>query len=222
MGVYDVMRYVVRKEGWRLYSANLKKPNLIEPTLPGDPDFYKQLEGKIGLVGPVRMPVEISPQALHDDSFILHLRDPRDVLVSMFYSWSYSHPGVDDKYRASLRQKGIDKFCLHQSTDLKRKYELYIRDLVPLQNTKVLKYEDFVLNRSLWLNDFLNAMGIGDKTERYVRLAKDNPAARVGVEDIQAHIRKAAPGDHHEKLKRETKDALNKEWRDILQTLDYL
>ncbi len=221
LGVYDIMRNIARKEGWPLHSANLKKPNLVEPVAPGDPDFYKQLTGKTGLVGPVRMPVAISPEALQSDSFILHLRDPRDVLVSMFYSWSYSHPGVNDEYRESLRQKGIDDFCLHQSADLKRKYELYLRDLFSLPNTTRLTYENFVLNRPLWLGQFLSALGEGDKINRYARLAKDNPAEKVGVEDIRAHIRKAMPGDHLEKLNSETRDALNAEWRDILHALDY-
>jgi len=221
LGVYDIMRNIALKEGWPLHSANLRKPNLVEPAASGDPDFYKQLAGKIGLVGPVRMPVAISPEALQSDSFILHLRDPRDVLVSMFYSWSYSHPGVNDEYRESLRQKGIDNFCLHQSADLKRKYELYLRDIISLPQTTRLKYEDFVLNRPLWFGQFLGAMGIGDKIDQYARLAKDNPAEKVGVEDITAHIRKATPGDHLEKLKRQTRDALNAEWRDILRALDY-
>ena len=221
LGVYDVMRNIARKEGWPLHSANLKKPNLVEPAASGDPNFYKQLDGKTGLVGPVRMPVTLSADALERDHFILHLRDPRDVLVSMFYSWSYSHPGVSDEYRESLREKGIDNFCLHQSTDLKYKYELYIRDLVSQPKTTRLKYEDFVLNRPLWLGQFLGAMGIGDKIRQYARLAKDNPAEKVGVEDIRAHIRKATPGDHLEKLKQETRDALNAEWRDILRALDY-
>jgi Sulfotransferase domain len=221
LGVYEVMRQVARKEGWPFHSANLKKPNLVEPKAPGDPDFYKQLDGKTGLVGPVRMPVTLSADALERDHFILHLRDPRDVLVSMFYSWSYSHPGVSDEYRESLREKGVDNFVLQNSAGLKSKYELYIRDFISQHQTMVLKYETFVLSRPEWLGQFLEAVGIGDKMNRYAQLAKNNPAEKVTTENIHAHIRKAAPGDYREKLTLETRRMLNHEWRDILRVLDY-
>ncbi len=220
LGVSDVMRRTAKKQGWAFHSANLKKASLIEPKVPGDVDFFAQLDGKTGLVGPIRMPVALAGKA-PGDKLILHLRDPRDVLVSMFFSWSYSHPGVDEDLRARLREKGLDEFVLRESAALKEKYALYVRDYLSLPETVVLKYEDFVLDRPAWLGAFLRACDI-DPTQRfYVRLGKDNPAAKVREEDKFSHIRKAAPGDHKEKLKDETIAALNREWGDLLKALNY-
>ncbi|MHA7872947.1 MAG: sulfotransferase domain-containing protein [Hyphococcus sp.] len=219
LGVYDIMRVVAKKEGWPLHSANLRRPNMAEPQTPGDPDFLRQLAGKAGLVGPVRMPVALDDAARARDRFILHLRDPRDVLVSMFYSWSYSHPGVNDDYRAQLREKGVDDFALRQSADLKRKYDLYLSDYLGLPQTTLLAYEEFVLDRPSWLEKFLQAAGAAGGPNRYKRLAQRNPAKQISTENIHAHIRKAAPGDYREKLSLETQHALNEAWGDVLDVL---
>lgn len=221
LGVYDVMRHVAKKEGWPLHSANLRHPNLVEPEAPGDKAFLEQVSGQTGLVGPVRMPVALDEQSQTRDRIILHLRDPRDVLVSMFYSWSYSHPGVDDTYREEIRRKGVDVFARHNSGPLKQKYDLYVRDYLPLPKARLLRYEDFVLDRPRWLETFLEAAGVADGMKRYGRLAKKNPADNVQEENVHAHIRKAAPGDHKEKLSEETIGWLNEEWRDLLAVLDY-
>ena len=198
LGIYEVMRVIARKEGWPLHSANLRRPTLAEPSEPGDAKFSKQLVGKTGLVGPVRMPVKLDNDEFERDHIILHLRDPRDVLVSMFYSWSYSHPGVNNAYREELREKGVNVFAQNNSALLKTKYELYLSDYLSRPNTTLLHYEDFVLDRSNWLEKFLLAAGIIDNLSRYGRLAKKNTAKKVRQEDVNAHIRKATPGDFRE------------------------
>lgn len=221
LGVYEVMRVVARKEGWPLHSANLKRANLTEPAEPGDTEFYQQLVGKTGLVGPVRMPVKLDKNEIEQDRIILHLRDPRDVLVSMFFSWSYSHPGVNDSYREALREKGVNAFALNNSALLKTKYEIYLNEYLSMPHTTLLRYEDFVLDRSQWLEKFLLASGVKDGLRRYGRLAKKNSAEKVQREDVNSHIRKATPGDFREKLAPETINGLNGEWQDILSTLKY-
>lgn len=221
LGVHDVLRRIAKKEGWPFYSPNAKTPNLIEPETPGDDAFYNQLDGKTGLIGPVRMPVAIPKAARTADRFILHLRDPRDVLVSMFYSWSYSHPGVNDDYRETIREEGVDQFALKNSMGLKQKYDLYMDDYLSLPQTVFLKYEDFVLDRLRWMEGLLGALEIEDGLKRYRRLANDNPAAKLKDEDKRRHIRKAQPGDYKEKLSPETIAALNHEWGAALKALGY-
>jgi hypothetical protein len=221
LGVYDVMRRVAKREGWPLHSANLKAANLTEPETPGDPAFYAQIADKTGLVGPVRMPVMLPESGAEDDRYILHLRDPRDVLVSMFFSWSYSHPGVNDAYREQLRERGVNDFVLRESAALHVKYAFYVSGYLSLPQTTLLKYEDFVGNRPLWLRAFLDAAGLDSNQGYYKRMARQNPAAKVRKEDVYAHIRKAEPGDYLGKLDMDTIATLNRQWRGILTALDY-
>ncbi|MEX6633483.1 sulfotransferase domain-containing protein [Hyphococcus lacteus] len=221
LGVYDVMRRIARKEGWPLHSANIRTPNLQEPEKPGDENFYHQLGGKTGLVGPVRYPVLIPDDARASDRFILHLRDPRDVLVSMFFSYVYSHPGVDEEWRQRQIERGVDEFVRSESKSLIKRYDLYANEYLSLPNLTFLRYEEFIADRPSWLEKLLNGLGVKDGLKRYRRLANDNPAAKVKREDKTRHIRKATPGDFREKLSPETIARLNSDWSDILKTLGY-
>jgi hypothetical protein len=221
LGLFDVMRRVAKKEGWPLHSANLKKADIVEPETPGDKEFYGQIENMTGFIGPIRTPVFIPAEARKRDRFILHLRDPRDVLVSMFYSWGFSHPGVDPDYRNSVREKGIDEFAVKNSRLLNRKYRRYVRKVLPLEHTTFLRYEDFVGDRPRWLEGFLKGAGITDGLARYQDLANENPAASVREEDKKKHIRKAEPGDYREKLSPETIAELNERFAEVLKALGY-
>ncbi len=221
LGVHEVLRRIARKQGWDFYSPNLKRPNLIEAAKTGDPDFYRQLLGVSGIIGPVRLPVAVPAAAKETDRFIVHLRDPRDVLVSMYYSWSYSHPGVDPAVRERYRDMGVDRCALFESAQLLEKYQYYMREILPISSTTLLRYEDFVLDRERWLGGLLTALGIADQARRFRRLSLDNPAAAIKTEDKTRHIRKAAPGDYREKLAADTLDQLNMQWREVLKALDY-
>jgi hypothetical protein len=64
-------------------------------------------------LGPIRF--FVPTKALGKASVILHLRDPRDVLVSMFYSYCYMHAGeieAQTGYRKEVAEAGIDRFVL--------------------------------------------------------------------------------------------------------------
>ena len=68
---------------------------------------------KARLFGPVRF--FVPREALDEASVILHLRDPRDVLVSMFFSYCYMHAGEIEAhtgYRKEVAEAGIDRFVL--------------------------------------------------------------------------------------------------------------
>ena len=221
LGVYDVMRQVAQTERWPIYSANLKLPNLIEPEDTSDTEFSKQLAGRSGFVGPIRMPVPVKGLLADSDKVVIHLRDPRDVLVSMFFSWVYSHPGVDEGVRERHQEHGIERFVMHEAIALKEKYQLYIDHYLSLPQTTLLRYEDFVLDRPAWLRSFLIAAGANPDRRRYQKLALLNRAASVTKENVRAHIRKATPGDHREKLEASTLEKLNKRLESILTALNY-
>ena len=74
---------------------------------------YDFIAKKRGCFGPMRF--FVPTQAFAEASIILHLRDPRDVLVSMFYSYCYMHAGEIERhtgYRKEVAEAGIDRFVL--------------------------------------------------------------------------------------------------------------
>lgn len=189
--------------------------------------------------GPLRGYISF-PQ-LADARSLLHLRDPRDVLTSMFYSYCYSHMGElpgGTGYRQEIAEKGVDWFVLHMSeastpdlvgdygtgaglTDLfgnvRRRYENYATRLLPLEGTTRLKYEDMMERPDVWVRQVAAALGLADVSGLKEIVAGSGAAA----EDPWAHRRQAAPGDHRRKLKAETIARLNDLYAPTLEALGY-
>jgi hypothetical protein len=110
MVLHRVLKDISELNRIRYYS-----PNESKTALPFDRIFagYDFIAKKRGCFGPIRF--FVPTKALDEASIILHLRDPRDVLVSMFYSYCYMHAGEIERhtgYRREVAEAGIDKFVL--------------------------------------------------------------------------------------------------------------
>ncbi|MGG6296017.1 sulfotransferase domain-containing protein [Leptolyngbya sp. AN02str] len=111
------------------------------------------------------------PEDLDRFSVILHLRDPRDVLVSLFFSHTFSHkidPNIfnpGDEQRKQWEQEGVDRFSLRRANHYKDNYHYVIANLLGRKNVTLVKYEDMVLNYHLWLEQFLAAF-LGGSSEK--------------------------------------------------------
>jgi len=164
---------------------------------------------------------------------ILMLRDPRDVLVSEYFSIAYSHPLPPKenlkalKRMSSLRDKAqkmtIDEFVLDQNAwpfSYHAVYSTYIQELLNKPNVFFTKYEDMVTDFKTWLYAINDFMGINVKKDVIDQIISE---ADFGVdkEDIYSHKRQVTPGDHKRKLKPETIAALNIRFGSILDALGY-
>lgn len=118
-----------------------------------------------GCYGPVRggETKEVFPESLSDYSVILHLRDPRDVLTSLYFSQAYAHSRQKGKFNPSDEQReewieeGIDEYVTQQSVIFKARYEKLVSNLIGLPDSHFVRYEDMVLNYPQWLESFLAA-----------------------------------------------------------------
>lgn len=196
-----------------------------------------------GCFGPIRAGVDepIFPTKLDDFSIVLHVRDPRDVLVSLFYSHTYSHktrqggfnPG--DEKRKKWAEAGVDKYVTDMLPEYKRRYEMLISTLLNRENVVFVRYEELVSDYSKWLENFLIAFSHISK-KRVLKLftipsslkpvhqklyQKNKNQFAVQAEDVHRHKRQVTPGDHKRKLKQETIDLLNEEFKDVLPALGY-
>ena len=160
---------------------------------------------------------------------LLMLRDPRDVIVSNYYSTAYSHslpPNKSQKRifierRLNLQEMTVDKYAIQSAHHFYQRYSDYCNYLLKDQKVQYLKYEDFIKNFDLWLRQLEQALGLKISQKDKKALLSLNGNNQKIAENKFKHIRKANPGDYKEKLNQKTQDFLNSKFKDILLTLDY-
>ncbi len=157
-----------------------------------------------------------------DKRFVLLVRDPRDALVSEYFSYgkkSGSHvlPGKNAKGFAEQFQsetdKTIDDYVIEVSGGILAKFETY-RDTLDFDLGLVRRYEDVFFDKETFLGEIFEHFGlsVGGNIIRNVARAHD---IRPEQEDETQHIRKGTPGDHREKLKPQTIETLNDMFREV-------
>ena len=178
--------------------------------------------------------------AFRTRSFRSAIRDPRDVLVSMFFSYCYSHGGEipgNAGYRKEVADLGIDWFVRNVGvseriigdygtgghvTDLfgtvKKRYQTYIERLMPMSDVTLLKYEDMALRPAIYAEQ-LKSIGPALNEDEIFQII--SPRTDGAPEDKWAHNRKGSPGDYRDKLKPETIEFLDDEYGDILRFFGY-
>ena len=184
------------------------------------------------------------PKDLSRYSVIVHVRDPRDVLTSLFYSHAYSHMrkaigfNPDDEQRKKWEQEGIDRFVLDNLMEYKKRYEdlMFIHENA--SNPILVRYAELIYDFSAWFRKYLEGfkcfplarhfrehtddidMVYSQIHEVVVDLLK-NEFTIPEKEDIYAHKRQLKTGDYLNKLSHETIDVLNEELKEVLAYFSY-
>ena len=161
---------------------------------------------------------------MHDPVFtaapkFLMIRDPRDALVSEYFSNAYSHsiPATSDgadgvkKLLESERAKALKEDI--QSTVLRRARAMAIAmdryaGVVSQPNTMVVKYEDVIFEKATLIQQMSAHFGLRTDDQLVAAIlgwADVTPAQ----EDPRSFVRQVAPGDHARKLDEPTIAVLN-------------
>lgn len=195
-----------------------------------DKTIYKQFFRPKGLFfGPIRNPNCIDQVLVEDGTkSILMLRDPRDVLTSLYFSIIYSHAIPENPEAGQLllrlRDEGsqisIDEYIGHLIAEWSESYRTYCSKLIDRPDVLFLKYENMVADFPSWFEQVTEFWQIDlsrRAKEKYLRRANFN----VRRENKNAHKRKVTPGDFLAKLQPKTIEILNHEFRDVLDRLGY-
>ena len=158
---------------------------------------------------------------------IFHLRDPRDMLVSEYYSFGWIHPTdefLNDR-RDEIQQMSIDEYAIGQSEQstwpVEQKYKPLLNYDFDPQRETVVKYEQMVTNFPFWCAKVVAAYGCRFPKLLTVRLAwRYRKEFKPTAESMQ-HKRRMTPGDFREKLKPETIKILNRRYEAILERFDF-
>lgn len=156
---------------------------------------------------------------MEDYHIILTVRDPRDILVSNYFSLGYSHAipqKTGNKREAFLRRRKntkkmtIDEFVLKHYPRVLLRFKDYQEDLLNrYEHVTLLRYEDMTSNYKKWLTDLSNGCGFQISSSLMNELVTEFEDRKVQYEDKFSHVRKGKPGDYREKLKSETIKTLN-------------
>ena len=173
-----------------------------------------------------------APTALYDDEVfqeaakVLLVRDPRDALVSEYFSNAYSHSlpaeptgtTVVEQERGRALASDLDAYVLDRADHLDRTVAGY-RHLIGDPNLLILRYEDVIFDKVEWIARIAAHFG-WHADEAFVSAVLDWADVRPEAENPHAFIRRVTPGDHA-RLSPETIGALNGRLSDVWREFGY-
>jgi hypothetical protein len=159
---------------------------------------------------------------------VILVRDPRDCVVSAYYSFLKSHTISSNENsdaakniqmeRDKFVDASIDEYALsetHRFVDELCGYAYFMHE-----NAMICRYEDIIFDKRTFFTKALQHLNLP-----LVESALDTALSRVDVvpdkEQSDKHIRSVKPGNHREKLSKETIMSLNKKYSDILSLYGY-
>jgi hypothetical protein len=168
--------------------------------------------------------------AYRDARKIFMFRDPRDALVSEYFSDAYSHaiPKKDAageghelflKKREEAQNADIDQWVLEKVGGIRKTLTAYAPALGD-PNCLVLRYEDYVFQKRRMVAKILDHFGWSIEVSRLNKLLGEIDVV-PDTEDKSRFVRKVVPGDHIAKLKPETVRRLNKRLDEVMSLYDY-
>lgn len=159
---------------------------------------------------------------------ILLVRDPRDALVSEYFSNAFSHSlpaeqsgsTVLEVERRRALQASLEEYVLERADQLNRTVAGY-KHLLADPNLLVLRYEDVIFRKHHWIDEIARHFG-WRITDEHARRILEWADVRPAAEDPNAFVRRVAPGDHLEKLSAEVIAAVNARLSDVWSSLGYV
>ena len=187
-------------------------------------DADKLFSGARTIFAPIRDYVKIKNE--EHRSIVLMLRDPRDVLVSAYYSVSFSHVlpgGAEAQQRFSqLRKRALemtlDEYVIFALDEYLPKYMDYARHLLGRPNVTFVTYEEMATDFTSWADKFLAGLGLETRDDAISKLRAVylSGAPASGIEDTTSHRRQGRPGDFRRKLSGSTIAVLNERLDDVM------
>jgi Sulfotransferase domain len=206
--------------------------NVPEPDWEGD-SAIAELFRDGNVYGGIRaLPAALAEQPIfRDGRKMLLVRDPRDALVSLYFSNAYSHPiptrrdsnspttDLMERLRHTALNSAIDAFVIQRANAMRRTFLGYL-DVARSPGTVVVKYEDYIFRKPELVRLIASQFGWtadDDQIDAMMTWADVRPAA----EDPTAFIRRVTPGDHRNKLRPATIAALDTSLKPAMEAFGY-
>lgn len=234
--------YSVHKAGTALFTHILRQANELthldyetmifdnQPPATLTFEAYGKLYGVFRINGAVDRHPGLNPKIsssefVKDKTVVSLVRDPRDVLVSTYYSFGFSHvespnpqmaPGLHN-LRTQIQSESLDEFAIRMAPDVLKRFEGLYTVSQTCKHGAVLKYEDLIEHFDNFMCIFDRYISIPAKHKRDL-YTLSRPRA---TEDPSAHKRSGKPGQYRQKLKPETIHTINQILRPVLEHFNY-
>jgi len=162
---------------------------------------------------------------LKDKTVFFLVRDPRDILVSMYFSVIKSHtvPKDHKNFQAQRREAqnmDIDEFVKFKAPVIQSKFDQYTKNL-DMDKLSCYRYEDVIYEKKTWLEDMVTKLNLPMNPD-VIQLVVDEFDIFPRKERQDKHIRQVHPGNHKLKLKPETIEFLNMRMHPFLARFNYI
>lgn len=175
----------------------------------------------IKLVGPLS-----DPDFMNDKVAIFLIRDPRDILVSSYYSFRYAHSFSADKairkeqeeHRKKLATQTIDQYVLESVPIIKNQFEKLMKLENACDQHVIVRYEDMINNWDYFISGITKYINIKQSVIDHV-YEESRP---LEFENNSSHRRSGKPAGFIDKLKVETVSSLDLSLKEILERFHYV
>lgn len=152
------------------------------------------------------------------------VRDPRDMLVSLYYSVRDSHEipsGHEHLTQERQKSKGavVDEWVSGNFLPYIDAFNQYQERLKGLP-VVTFRYEDVIYDREAWLSALVNCLGLPFDKGVVKRVAATHEKVPK-AESPADHIRQVHPGDHRRKLRGDTIGFLTERLEEFLRFYGY-
>lgn len=190
---------------------------------------YKFLFNPYGEVyGPQRKPLKF--QNIENYKKIFFLRDPRDVLVSAYYSFGYSHPVPNSKSlkdsfnrnRALIQNQSLDEYVLNESKYWIKPIYMEYKFLKESSEKECMyiKYNQFVDDTESCIEEIFNFFDFQNK-DIIKSLAEEASPVRE-TENKNLHKRSGKNNQWKTHLTEKTQEKLTKELNEVLKYWQFI
>jgi len=210
---------------------------VYDGVIPEDQPEKIQFEHAGRLYGPIRLSSgAASPTArrmletadrqfIQDKIAVSFIRDPRDILVSRYFSFVHSH-GESKVREIALRQQenkerliamGVDEYAVQAVEGVRQDFEMISRIDEYSSDSVVLRYEDLLDDFHLFMDGLSRYLILEEPVIEEI-YRQSRPRER---EDIQAHRRSGRAGTFVDKLRPETTQLVNEKLAGVLDRFGY-
>lgn len=224
----NIFTEVCAARGYEIDRIALQVPSSPLP----EPEFFHSYVPKMRdegvYYGMARDPATHDLPNLSRLKLIVQVRDPRDCIVSAYFSYRRSHEAPSDPAKraehearkAELQAVDIAKFCLDWPPIYRDRMQIMADILATHDDVLLLRYEEMVTQPELWLHRCLRFLEQPLTPELQVALAK-HMDFDIDQEYPDRHKRQVTPGDHRRKLDAATIAAMTQGLEPMLSSFDY-